>query len=94
MCAHDLELGVEVKGEENETSECCGRMTRRHRFQRVVDIILVAGTNGTVKHEVGEARSIGSASRNVGLANGIEMGAQTTDQPFDEDLEDRSGNET
>ena len=69
-------------------------MTAGHRLQGVVDLFLVASTDAAIIHDLSEpVANLGAADRQGGLANGQKMRAQTTDKPFDEDLENGSGNQ-
>ena len=74
MRAHDLQLSIEVQGEEDETSERGGRVARRKGFEGVVDRFLVPGTDRSVVHVV---RELGARWRrklgHVRLANGVKV---------------------
>ena len=48
----DFELSIEVEIEEDEAAESSCGVAGGKRFQRVVDLILVAGTDRTVVHDV------------------------------------------
>jgi len=87
MCAHDLQLGVEVQGEEDKTSKRGSRMARRKRLEGVVDIFLVSSADRPVIHVI---RKLGARRlRKLGYvwhADGIKVRAKASDQPLDPDL--------
>jgi hypothetical protein len=70
-------------------------VTRWKGFERIVDLVLITGADRTVIHDLSEA--VASFLRcdggDVGLADGEEVRTETTDQPFEENLEDGSGDE-
>lgn len=96
VVGEDLELGVEVKSEEDEAGESSGGVTRRHRLERIIDLVLVAGADILCVVNLPEPlcgvsvlgnTGVGS-TRDVGLADRQEVRAQAADEPLDEDLED------
>lgn len=92
-----LELSVKVEVQVDESSESSGRVTRRHRLEAVVDLLLVARADAAVEHDL--AVAVGNVARGTHvlwdhrLAHGEEVRAETSDEPFDEDLEDGRGDE-
>lgn len=93
VVGEDLEFGVEVEIEEDEAGEGGRGVPGRHRFQGVVDFLLVARADGAVEHDGLEALAGALQAAGVGGADGEEVGAEATDEPFDEDLEDGCGDE-
>lgn len=108
IVGEDLELGVEVEGQEDEASKGGGGVTGWHTFKTVIDLLLISSTDAAVEHNL--AVAIGNVSvyaavdaviccahaETVGddrLAHGEEVRAETADEPLDEDLEDGSGDE-
>ena len=87
----DLELGVEVEIEIDKACESCGRMAGRERLQRIVYGVHVASAHTAIVHDIQETIT---RSSHVGLTHGKKVGSQTTDEPFQEDLENSSGNQT
>jgi hypothetical protein len=100
--------GVEIEGQEDEASKGGGGVTRRHRLETVVDLVLVTCADAAVEHDL--AVAVGNVAvyaaidaivccahaETVGddrLAHGEEVRAQTTDEPLDEDLEDGGDDE-
>lgn len=78
----DLQLGVEVERKEDEARKGGGRVARREALERVVDLGLVACADGAVVHDLAEAiPTCFARERDVGLADGEEVWAETTDQP-------------
>ena len=72
--AHDLQLSIEVQGQEDEASKCGGRMARRKRFEGVVDIFLVPSADRPVVHVICKLRAGGWGKLgHVRLANGVEV---------------------
>lgn len=101
VVGEDLELGVEVEGQEDESRKGSGGVTRRHRLERIINLIRITSADILGVVNLGETLrrvalfgnlGVGSAS-NVGLADGQEVRAQATDKPLDEDLEDGGGDE-
>jgi len=89
VCAHNLELGIEVQRQEDQSRKSCSRMTRRHRLERVVDLFLVACADAPVVHDHFETVAVLRARGwDVGFADCEEVGAETTNEPFNEYLED------
>lgn len=87
MGAHDFELGIEVQEQVEEACPCCCRMPGGERLQRVIYLLLVSSADRPVVHKVTKANTRGwSTLLDVGLANSIEMRAEASDQPFEEDL--------
>jgi hypothetical protein len=48
----DLQLSVKVQRKEEKSRPSGRRVTRRHRLDTVVDLVLVASADGTVEHDV------------------------------------------
>lgn len=95
MCAHDLELRVEVKSQIEEASPSSGRMTRRHGLEGVIDLFPVTRANRAVVHKIGESSSRRCRTlRDHGLADGQEVRAKAANKPLDEHLEDGGGDQT
>jgi len=93
VCAHDLELGVEVQCQKDETCEGGCGVARRHRLERVVNLVLVARAHRPVVIYIVESGS-GLCSRWYdGLADGEEVRPQAADECLDKHLEERSGDE-
>ena len=96
-----LELGVQIQSQKNKTRKRSSRVARRHRLERVVDLIRVARADILCIINLGETlrrvSSLGDArvgrARDVGLADRQEMRAQAADQPLDEDLENGGGDQ-
>jgi hypothetical protein len=106
VVGEDLELGIQVEVQEDEAGESSSGMARRHRLEAVVDLLAVTSADAAVEHDL--AVAIGNvagaalvtvvvdtecACGNDGLADGEEVGAQTADEPLDEDLEHGSRDE-
>lgn len=52
-------------------------------FERVVDLLLVTGTDTTVVHDLAEAiAGVGAHGLEVWFADCEEMGSKTSDEPF------------
>lgn len=51
MRAHHLELGIKVQRQVDESRKARSRVTRRHRFERVVDLFLVACADRPIVHD-------------------------------------------
>ncbi len=95
VVAEDLELGVEVEVEEDEAAEGCSCVAGREGFERVVDVVLVAGAYLAVVHDAAETVACLSArGRYCGLADIQEVWSKSSDQPLQEDLEDGCSDET
>lgn len=95
MCAHDLELRIEVKGQIEETSPCSGGMARGHGLKGIVDHLAIASANRAVVHEIGESSSGRRRTlRNHRLADRQEVRTKSADKPLDEHLEDRGCDQT
>lgn len=89
-----LQLGVEVQEQVDEASESRGRMARWERLQTVVDLVLVASAYAAIVHNSSPASaSLLSKGRNIGVADGEEMRAQTSDEALEHDLEDSGGDQ-
>lgn len=104
IVGEDLQLGIEVEVQEDETSEGGGGVARRHRLETVVDLLPVTSADATVEHDLAIAianvsgRSTVLVSivvavevktlRNDRLTDSEEMGTKTANEPLDEDLED------
>ena len=74
-------------------------MSRRHRLERVVDLLRITSANLTRVIELVESGGIirraldasaVSSQADVGLADVKEVRAKTSDEKFDKDLEDSS----
>jgi hypothetical protein len=92
----DLELGVEVERQVDKASKSSGGVTTGKGLEGVVDLLLVAGADVAGVVNLLEARAVVAlvaSQADVGLADGEEVGAQTTDEPLEEDLEDGGGDE-
>ena len=46
-----LELGVEVDGEEDETREGGGTVTRREGFERIINLLLITRADLAIIHD-------------------------------------------
>jgi len=91
---HDFKLRIEVEEEVSKACPCGGGMSRGERFKGIVDLLLVACTDGAVVHDIGEACScLGAAGGDVGFADCQEVRAEAPDEPFEEYLEDGGGDE-
>jgi hypothetical protein len=55
VIGHDLELSVDVKRTIHQTSTSGGRVSGRKRLEGVVDLLLVAGADGSVVHDRAES---------------------------------------
>ena len=86
MGTHDLELRIEVKGEEEETGPSSGRMARREGLEGIVDFVLVSCANSAIIHERRETNTGDGALLDRRLADCVKMGPQASNEPFDEDL--------
>ena len=92
----DLELGVEVEVQVDEAREGGRGVARRHRLERVVDLLGVARADLGRVVDAREARPVVAGAldarrvagaADVGLADVEEVRAQAADEPLDEDLE-------
>jgi hypothetical protein len=92
VVGENLQLCVKIEVKEDESSKGSSGVTRRHRLQAVVDLILVTSADLTIVHDLAVPIT-DLQSSDVGLANSEEVRTQSTDEPLDEDLEDGSGNE-
>jgi len=74
VCAQDLQLTIEIQGEEDETSKRSGRVAGRKGFEGVIDLFLVSGADRSVIHVVRKLRARGRGKLgHVGLANGVKV---------------------
>lgn len=91
----DLQLSIQIDAQEHESRKRSRRMPTRETLQRIINLTLVTGTNRTVVHNLPQSisRLLRRDSRDIGLADSQEMWTKTTDQPFEEDLEDGGGDE-
>ena len=92
-----LQLRVQVAVQVHEARERRRRMSTRHALQAIVDLVLVARADAAVEHDLAVAVCDVALRDHVGGDDGLadceEVGAQTADKPFDEDLEDGGGDE-
>ena len=93
VVAEDLELGIEVEVKVNESAKGSCGMSRWHRLQRVVDLVLVTPADISLKHDLAKASAASQQQRRIWVADSQEMWSKATDEPFDEDLEDSSSDE-
>ena len=85
--AHDLQLGVEVQGKEDETGKCGSSVAGRERLEGIIDRFLVSGADRPVIHVIRELRPRGLGELSyVRHTNRVEMGSEAPDQPFEPDL--------
>lgn len=92
----ELQLSVEVESQEDKASERSCGMTGWERFQGVINLILISCADGAVVHDLPQpiASLLSCNLGKVWLADCQEVWSQTSDEPFEEDLEDSGGNET
>ena len=89
-----LELGVQIEVQVDETAKCSSGMTGWEGLEAIVDLVLVAGANIRSVHDLQEAITLAIADhRDIGLADSQEVRAQSSDKPFQEDLEDGGANQ-
>ena len=94
MGTHYFELGIEVQRKVKESSPSGRRVPRRHGLERIVNLFLIARTYRTVVHQVSKTDTRrGRICRDIWLADRIEMRAQASNEPFNEDLKDSSSNQ-
>lgn len=93
VVGEDLELGIKVEVEEDESREGGRGVARREGLEAVVDLVAVAGADGVRVHNLLVARAGVGAGRDLGLADSEEVRAEATDQPLNEYLEDGGGDE-
>lgn len=95
----DLELGVQVQVQIDESRKRSGRVSRRHRLKAIINLIPVTSADlrgivnllkpGSIIPPIRAA----SSKRDIRLADSEKMRAQAPDEPLDEDLEDGGGDE-
>lgn len=62
-------------------------MTRRKRFERVVDLLLVSGADSAIVHDIVKAKAfLRSTERYFGPADIEKVRTQTANEPFEKDL--------
>lgn len=86
MLAHDLELRVDVERHEEQACPTRSRMSRREGLQGVIDLVTVACAYRAVVHDALKPNARDGARIDVGLADGVEVRAKTTNKPFKEHL--------
>lgn len=93
IVGENLELGVEVQVKVDKSAKGCGSVAGGERLKAVIDGVCVARANVAREHDLLEAGAVILVldEGNVRLAYGEEVRAQATDEPLEEDLEDRSG---
>jgi hypothetical protein len=69
VVGEDLQLSVEIEIQEDKSSEGGGGVTRRHRLQAVVDLLLVTSADLTIVHDL-TVSITDLHSRDIGLADG------------------------
>lgn len=91
----DLELCVEVEVEVDKAGKGRGGVARGEGLKTVIDGVWVACADIPSKVDLFKSGSVVLIldQGGVGLADGEEVGAQTTNKPLEEDLEDGSGDE-
>lgn len=92
--AHDLELGVEVERQVEQSGPCSGRVPRWHGLQGIVDLVRVSGANIAIENDVVEAIEAEPALGYIRLANGVEVRTEAANEPLDKDLEGSGGDQT
>ena len=70
VVAEDLEFGIEVEVEVDESTKGSSGMSRWHRFQRVIDLVLVTPTNISLKHDLAKASAASQQQRRIWVADG------------------------
>lgn len=91
----DLQLGIKIEIQEHKARKSSRGVTRWERFQRVIDLVFITSADSTVVHDLSQpiAGLLRRDRGNVWLANSEEVRAQASDKPFEEDLEDGSGDD-
>jgi len=91
----DLQLSIQVDTQEHETRERSRRMSTREALQRIINLTLITRANRPVIHNLSQSipRLLCRDSRDIRFADCEEMWTQTTNQPFEKDLEDGSSDE-
>ena len=90
VVGEDLELRIQVEVQKDEACESSCRVATGKAFERVVDGFPVTRADGAVVVDL--SQSIAGLRPVVGyyrLADGKEVRTKATDEPFQEDLENR-----
>lgn len=90
IVGEDLELGVEIQVEVDETCECRSRVATWESLKAVVNLVWVARTNflGIVQLQVAFlVVTLVIRQADIWLADIQEVWTQASDKPLDEDLE-------
>jgi len=103
VVGEDLQFAIEVERQKNETCKGGGAVARRHGFEGVVDLLLVAGANlagvinALISHPIQAIPHHPRGIRDLGqirLANIQKMRPQPSDQPLDKNLKHGRRNQT
>ena len=91
----ELELRIQIQKQKPESRERGRRGPIREGLERSVDLIGVAGADGAVVHDEAQPGTefLGRCGGHDRRADGEEVRGQAADEPFEEDLDERGGDE-
>lgn len=88
VVGEDLQLGIKIKVEEDESRKSGRGVSRGEGLETVINLVAVAGADGIGVHDLPVTAASVGAFGDPRLANGEEVRAKATNQPLKEHLED------